>query len=402
MLGKIIATAPRRSDWLRPNSPPRVSTGPADASTAPRRPAYMMKLSTASSTLLTALLFLITSTTAQLLVDGTSQLPACAASCPLLVQAAQACGGTQTASQQIWSCFCQSGYLTSLKSSPNGICDGVCGAGTSDNQQVMTWYNSNCGSDFGASEHPDTNAGGATTTSAGVAGTTSSTLATVGTSGVAALPTTSASSGQVSGDDGDETSYEGSWWDAHYKWVIMLIVLFIGLLIIGLVAGWLKRRHDRKRDQIRGGFNEGITSRPVHHHHGDGREKAGMGYAAGNAANNSSFLGMNGSSHIMTAPQATGLEPGSGRNSPARTHEAFMPYGYGYTRSESRLGSTTDVDQSGASGTRSPLPKKETPTAGMERGEKGAAGGGSRPKGQRRVLVRERSTQGPTSPTGEK
>lgn len=151
-----------------------------------------------------------------MLVDGTSQLPACAASCPLLVQAAEACGGTQTASQQIWSCFCQSGYLTSLKSSPNGICDGVCGAGTSDNQQVMTWYNSNCGSDFGASEHPDTKAGGATTTNLGAAGTSSTTLVTVGTSGVAALPTTSASSGQVSGDDGDETSYEGSWWDAHY------------------------------------------------------------------------------------------------------------------------------------------------------------------------------------------
>lgn len=79
-----------------------------------------------------------------------------------------------------------------------------------------------------------------------------------------------------------------------------------------------------------------------------------------------------------------------------------MPYGYGYTRSESRLGSRTDVDQSGASGTRSPLPKEETPTAEMERGEKGAVGGGSRPKGQRRVLVRERSMQAPTGPTGEK
>ncbi|KAI6804176.1 hypothetical protein KC327_g16669 [Hortaea werneckii] len=387
---------------MLPYSSSPTTTGPANAITASRRPAYTMKLSTASTTLLTALLFLITSTTAQLLADGTSKFPACAASCPLLVQAAQACGGTQTASQQTWSCFCQSGYLTSLKSSPNGICDGVCGAGTSENQQVMTWYNSNCGSDFGASEHPDTNAGGATTTSAGAAGTSSSTLATIGTSGVAALPTTSASSGQVSGDDGDETSYEGSWWDAHYKWVIMIIVLFIGLLIIGLIAGWLKHRHDRKRDQIRGGFNEGITSRPVHHHHGHGQEKAAMGYAAGNAANNSSLLSMNDSSQVMAAPPATGLEPGSGRNSPARTREAFMPYGYGYTRSESRLGSRTDVDESGATGQRSPLPKEETPTAEMERGEKGAAGGGTRPKGQRRVLVGERSMQGPTSPTGEK
>lgn len=186
------------------------------------------------------------------------------------------------------------------------------------------------------------------------------------------------------------------------KWVIMLIVLFIGLLIIGLVAGWLKHRHDRKRDQIRGGFNEGITSRPVNHRDGHGREKAGMGYAAGNAANNSSFLSMNGSSHVMTAPPATGLEPGSGRNSPARTREAFMPYGYGYTRSESRLGSRTDVDQSGTGERPSPLPKEETPTAEMEKGGKGGTGGGARPKGQRRVLVRERSMQGPTSPTGEK
>lgn len=149
--------------------------------------------------------------TAQVLTSGNSQLPACAQQCPLLQQAAAACGGTTSSSQTIWSCFCQSGYLTSLKSSPAGICDSVC-TNAADNQQVMTWYNSECGNDYGASEHANAAAGGATTviitstsTSAPVAGQTANTV------GAAAAAT---GSSVVSGNA--NTPQGGSWWSTHY------------------------------------------------------------------------------------------------------------------------------------------------------------------------------------------
>lgn len=148
-------------------------------------------------------------TSAQLLTNGNSQLPSCASSCTLLNQAAQACGGTTTADQAIWVCFCHSAYLTSLYSSPNGICDQSC-TDPSDNQQVMTWYTSNCGTDYGASEHADS---GATTVVITSTSTSAAPTVAAGTS-AAALPTTTASGGTVEPDS--RGSGDGSWWSTHY------------------------------------------------------------------------------------------------------------------------------------------------------------------------------------------
>ena len=136
------------------------------------------------------------------LTNGNSQLPSCAQGCGLLIQAAQACGGTSTASQATWSCFCQSGYLKSLYQSAAGICDSTC-TNPSDNQQVSTWYNSNCGTDFGAKEHAGD--APAATTTAGGAQTTSS----------------SAGAGATGSSDGstysiDENTSGSDWWAKHY------------------------------------------------------------------------------------------------------------------------------------------------------------------------------------------
>lgn len=144
----------------------------------------------------------------------------------------------------------------------------------------------------------------------------------------------------------------------------MIIVIALGLLILGFGGRWLKKRHDRKRDQNRLGFNAGITSRsaPVT------EDKAGVsGGTAGAAA----------------------LGPGSIADSPARTRDAFMPYGYGYTRSESR----------NHTGRESPVTRGGTPFEEMEKGapravspSDSAVGGGVAGK-MRRVLVREKSVR---------
>lgn len=148
--------------------------------------------------------------------------------------------------------------------------------------------------------------------------------------------------------------------DILQQWIVMIIVIALGLSILGFGGRWLKKRYDRKHDQTRTGFNAGITSRSAE----VSDEKV-----------------------VPSSSGAAAFEAGSMTGSPARTREAFMPYGYGYKRSESRNGT-------GEEGT---LTRGGTPFEELEKGE--AAGesvgedtGDQGVKGKmRRVLVSERS-----------
>ncbi|KAK1074937.1 hypothetical protein LTR12_006342 [Friedmanniomyces endolithicus] len=230
----------------------------------------------------------------------------------------------------------------------------------------MTWFTTNCGKDDGASEHAAGSGSGGGTTVVVVTSTSTSAIAT-GTG--ALLPSTTASGGTVEPDV--HTSSGRTWWDLHWKWVLMLIVLFAALLLLALLATCLKRRHDRKADQIREGFNTGITTRST--------GTAPMSVVPASA-------------NTTTADMSAIGPSGSGRNSPARTREAFMPYGYAYTRSESRLAAAErgDVGQ----GRRSPLARGGTSVGELEK-EVGFQGSEGVPRGKktRRVLVRERSVR---------
>lgn len=91
----------------------------------------------------------------------------------------------------------------------------------------------------------------------------------------------------------------------------MVIVLVVALSLLGFGARWIKKRYDRKHDQNLKPFNAGVTTRSV-------------------AVTDDKFD--NSLSSAATFVQSSNVD------SPARTREAFMPYGYGYTRSESRNG----------------------------------------------------------------
>ena len=145
------------------------------------------------------------------LSDGNSQLPTCGQTCPLLVQAAQACSATDVASQGAWVCFCQSAYLVNLRSSATGICDSTCSG--ADLQQVSTWYTTNCGSDNGASEHP----GSGTATTATAAGGAAATTADDGTTAAATSASSSTSYGQNDLNGiGIGADKPATWWQNHY------------------------------------------------------------------------------------------------------------------------------------------------------------------------------------------
>jgi hypothetical protein len=139
----------------------------------------------------------------------------------------------------------------------------------------------------------------------------------------------------------------------------MLIVLAICLPALAVLATWLKRRHDRKQDRMYGGFNAGITERsaPMTQH---SPKLGGDPSRAGSAA-------------------VTDAAEGSRSASPTRTRESFMPYGYGYARSDSRVASQR---QDARAATSSPLAREVESSAGM--GEINAN------KGKQRVRVRER------------
>jgi hypothetical protein len=137
----------------------------------------------------------------------------------------------------------------------------------------------------------------------------------------------------------------------------MLIVLAICLPLLAVLATWLKRRHDRKRDRMYGGFNAGITER-----------SAPM-------TQNSPKLG----GEPSRAGSGAVTAEGSRSASPTRTRESFMPYGYGYTRSDSRV---TSQRQDTRAATSSPLAQGVESSAEMS--ETNAN------KGKQRVRVRER------------
>ena len=123
-------------------------------------------------------LFLVNVVSAQgILSYGDNALPACAQSCQFLQQAQAACfpPAVPTTDQATYlSCFCQSGYLATLRLSPSGTCDAVC-TSPGDQTTIQTWYLSIC-------NLRDTNTAAGSTTTTATAPTVASTLPGTATS----------------------------------------------------------------------------------------------------------------------------------------------------------------------------------------------------------------------------
>lgn len=141
----------------------------------------------------------------QLLVYGDDALPACAQQCPVLSQAQAACvppAAPVTDQATYESCFCQSGYLTQLKSDPSALCGSVCTA-ASDLSQIQQWYAQNCVND-GSNAAAQVTTVVITTTSAGLTGGPTTT-GTITGSATASTETTSPS------NDSSSSSASPSW-----------------------------------------------------------------------------------------------------------------------------------------------------------------------------------------------
>jgi hypothetical protein len=104
------------------------------------------------------------------------------------------------------------------------VCDSVCTDAT-QNAQVSTWYKSNCGSDFGVSEHAQDVAGSGSGTT-----TTTTAAAAGGAATGAATGNTKGSSGSSSNTGSGTTSFMpgsggngggGDWWSGHYVSILL-------------------------------------------------------------------------------------------------------------------------------------------------------------------------------------
>ncbi|KAI9868259.1 MAG: hypothetical protein M1830_005687 [Pleopsidium flavum] len=193
------------------------------------------------STYLPSILLLsasVLSQTPTLLNFAPGALPACANLCTPLYNAQNACippAAPATNQQTYQGCFCQSGYLTSLYNTPTGICDQACGS--ADLTQIQNWYKGLCGQRAGVAPGSSTVAGSTTLA------TSTSTSAT----GVAGAHSSSTPSSVLSQSNGAD-SPQHDWFGTHWRWVVMLIILFLGLALIAVASVLLRRRYRRRKE----------------------------------------------------------------------------------------------------------------------------------------------------------
>jgi hypothetical protein len=139
----------------------------------------------------------------QLLVYSDTALPACAQQCTVLQNAQTGCippAAPVTDATIYESCFCQSGYLTTLKAAGSTICSDVCEA--SDVSKIASWYQSNC-ADNGVAAAAKVGSGTQTdSTTAPAVSTVASTVST-------------ATAGSSSSSQGSSSSQKA---EGHHDW----------------------------------------------------------------------------------------------------------------------------------------------------------------------------------------
>lgn len=190
-----------------------------------------------------------------LIVPFTSELPACATLCGPLFDVQGKCTPPNIGAVDD-NCFCTDTRLTAFNNDGTSGVSAVCGSqsctDTASLQKIKTWYNTFC----------KTNS------------------AVTSASGSAASSTSTASS--------KPKPPPQTWLQGHYKWVIMLVVIFF--LIVG---GWigaclLRRRYIRKREKeiemlppvttgphqlqaMTGGYSDGVfDARKSNQYHSNG------------------------------------------------------------------------------------------------------------------------------------
>ncbi|KAF2090532.1 hypothetical protein K490DRAFT_61851 [Saccharata proteae CBS 121410] len=203
-----------------------------------QRPQNLLPAVLLALTTLTTLLPTLASSQTVTLINYAA-LPSCASSCTDLTTAQAGCvppAAAVTNQQTYTSCFCQSAFLTSLYQTGSTVCSAAC-PDAGDQTKIQQWYVGFCRD----------GTGGVSSSAA------ASSAAATGTSSAAA-GTATGSTGAVTSDGNSGSSgngEQGSWISTHYKWIIMLAIIFLAMALISLLGLHLKRRHRRLQDAKR-------------------------------------------------------------------------------------------------------------------------------------------------------
>ncbi|RMZ86819.1 hypothetical protein DV736_g5955, partial [Chaetothyriales sp. CBS 134916] len=184
----------------------------------------------------------------QILPSGaSSSFPACGLSCAVLVAAQSTCDSTYpagTAQLTYENCFCTQGSVQPLYASPDGLCTAECTA-ESDRTTLQQWFTSFC-KDVGQGIDPKTQT--ATAQSSGASSTTVVTVTSTSSNPTAAATNSGNDySNSLSGSSGNQ----GPWINSHWRWLLMLGILIVGLGLLTWLAVWLKHRHRSKTESQR-------------------------------------------------------------------------------------------------------------------------------------------------------
>ncbi|KIW72126.1 hypothetical protein PV04_00346 [Phialophora macrospora] len=166
------------------------------------------------------------------------QFPGCAVGCTVLLQAQSSCVPPNVATtDQITyeNCFCQSGILQPLYGTPDSVCAAECTI-ESDRDLLQTWFTGFC-QQVGQGIDP-----------LATASVSSVTVVTVTSYSTASPTATSTGTGSASAP---ATSSHQSWIEGHWRWILMLGILAVGLPLFAWLLVCLKRRHRRKLEDRR-------------------------------------------------------------------------------------------------------------------------------------------------------
>lgn len=184
---------------------------------------------------------------------ASTDFPGCAISCAALLSAEQVCEPPdQATTNQLTydTCFCNSVSLAAFATTPDALCTAECTV-ESDRVLLQQWFNSFCAQVKAGVDPVSTRIVTATVTTSTSTQTTQTTA-----TGPLTLTTTT-----LPGSTGAPSSHGqggNSWIDNHWKYILMICIIVIGLAALAVIAVYLKKRHRKRLEQERAtasGFN---------------------------------------------------------------------------------------------------------------------------------------------------
>ncbi|KAF2463518.1 uncharacterized protein BDR25DRAFT_307706 [Lindgomyces ingoldianus] len=184
-----------------------------------------------------ALFLAVAAAAAESVIDYT-KLPNCAKQCTVLQQAEAGCippAAPVTNQATYQSCLCHSTLLTAFYSS--GAQCVTTGCSPDDSTKISQYYTSLCAG-------PVVQPPGGTTTAATATATTAS-----GTTSSASKTATGVAAGAQGVSNANSSNND--WFHTHWRWVVMVIVIFLAIVFFWVGGIFLRRHFTRKHEAAR-------------------------------------------------------------------------------------------------------------------------------------------------------